>query len=171
MRDVTCPALPCEGHGGAGDRSQASRVPVVLFCNTIAGFMTHRSSSKQSCLPCRHHSHQQGCCLGPWAPQVTSLLGLTCSRAPKTAVWGGEGLADLLLCWAVCQRLGHITGPSLCRAGPGQYVTKANLAETAGLPQLTMVTCIYQDVSLLVADGMQRVLPVCVLPEMPPRTI
>lgn len=139
---MTCPASPCEGHGGAGDRSQVSRVPVLSFCNTIADFMTYMSSSKQSCLLCRHHSHQQGCCLGPWAQQGRALLGLTCSRAPKTAVQGGEGLADLLLSWVVCQRLGHVTGPSLCRAGPERYITMSNLAETAGLPQLTMVTCI-----------------------------
>lgn len=141
-RDVTCPASPCEGHGGAGDRSKASRVPVLLFCNTIAGLMTYMSSSRQSCLLCRHHSHQEGSHLSPWAPQGTSLLSLTCSGAPKTAVWGAEGLTDLFLSWVVCQRLDHITVPSLCRAGPGQYVTRANPAETAVLPQLTTVTCI-----------------------------
>lgn len=108
MRDMTCPSSPCEGHGKDGHRSQASKV--APFCCATGGFMTHTSSSKQSCLPCRHHSHQQGCCLSPFAPQGVTLLGLTCRRAPKLAIWGGEMLVDLPS-WVDCQILGPIPGP------------------------------------------------------------
>lgn len=99
------------------------------------------------------------------------LPWLDLQKSSKNCNRRDEGLADLLPSWVACQRLGHITDPILCRASPGQYITRANLAETAALCQLTVVTQMQQDLSLLAADGMQRALPVCVLPETPPGTI